>query len=282
MKKILIVSIITLFAQLNLSAQDVSIPLAAAKKGWGWGCDITYNVANPNTTAGIGCSSATVTQIDFNAGWWAGSFGILDTTDIFSWSDIDSLKEYTSIDLLIYPEIACNFNDTISYKGWNGTANVSSSIPAIETKTLVPNEWQIVTIDLTVPLVDDVDDQIIYSSINADTTFILNNVQIKYLSLSAATGIIYIGGITLKEPTAEKIKENSIECTTFPNPVTNELHVKTTATIKQVEIYNSLGNVVLTAENSSTIQVGELSSGVYAIKVTTENNSILTQTFIKQ
>jgi hypothetical protein len=74
--------------------------------------------------------------------------------------------------------------------------------------------------------------------------------------------------------------------TIFPNPASDHLTLKFAQNTSKAEIkiYNLLGELRSTSRKSSTestIDISDLSSGVYIIEVTTEKN-IMRQKFIKQ
>ncbi|MFD2890623.1 T9SS type A sorting domain-containing protein [Flavobacterium chuncheonense] len=72
----------------------------------------------------------------------------------------------------------------------------------------------------------------------------------------------------------------------YPNPVKDVLNVKTdTENIKSVQIYDVKGRVVkdvIVNQNSSQLNVADLESGVYMIKIVTDQDSSTTKKFIKQ
>ncbi len=77
----------------------------------------------------------------------------------------------------------------------------------------------------------------------------------------------------------------SVHFYVFPNPVLNQLFVMTSdsiTTAAQVEVINSLGQIVLTTQLNAdkTIDVSSLSSGFYLVKIT-DNNLSFTQKIIK-
>jgi len=88
----------------------------------------------------------------------------------------------------------------------------------------------------------------------------------------------------------EKIQavSNISEIEVFPNPANDKITVKsnTGEHLKQIEINNSLGINVLSTntENvySSEINISRLASGVYFVRVITENNTIRTAKIIKK
>ena len=70
----------------------------------------------------------------------------------------------------------------------------------------------------------------------------------------------------------------------YPNPVSNQLNIQLNSTEKtQIEIYNILGKRVLTKtiHQSQTIQLDNLNSGVYILKLT-QNNSTISKKLIKR
>ncbi len=79
----------------------------------------------------------------------------------------------------------------------------------------------------------------------------------------------------------ENIEIEDANLTLSPNPVNDMLTIRSSSNIEKVEIYNLLGQRVL-SENTSTIDVSSLSKGIYVSKVYLENDSISTKKFIKQ
>ncbi|WP_034058865.1 T9SS type A sorting domain-containing protein [Lacinutrix jangbogonensis] len=67
----------------------------------------------------------------------------------------------------------------------------------------------------------------------------------------------------------------------YPNPVTTILNIKLEGTIEKVEVYSILGAKVL-ERTKNNINVANLSSGVYVLKVYTEDGSIRVKRFIKE
>ncbi|MEZ4853789.1 T9SS type A sorting domain-containing protein [Flavobacterium sp.] len=73
------------------------------------------------------------------------------------------------------------------------------------------------------------------------------------------------------------------EFTIYPNPVKNELHIsnKNKMEIQSLEIYNVLGQLVMAITHpNEAIEVSQLKTGNYFVKVTTEKGSSTTK-FIK-
>lgn len=72
-----------------------------------------------------------------------------------------------------------------------------------------------------------------------------------------------------------------IEFQIYPNPATDNLYIKTISEISNYSIFNSLGQKTVSAINNNKIDVSNLSSGVYIIKVETSQGSS-TQKFVKK
>ncbi|WP_412985414.1 FG-GAP-like repeat-containing protein [Pontimicrobium sp. IMCC45349] len=85
------------------------------------------------------------------------------------------------------------------------------------------------------------------------------------------------GSSTLSMPSF--INKSFVEL--YPNPVKDLLNVKSKYLIEQLNIYNIMGKKVLEKNNTNIVDLGELSSGVYIIKVRT-SVSTSTHRFVKK
>jgi hypothetical protein len=78
----------------------------------------------------------------------------------------------------------------------------------------------------------------------------------------------------------EDIEELTSSVNIYPNPVSDKLYIKTEAEIEEVVVYDVYGRVQ-NLRNSETqklrnsIDVTDLNSGVYFVKVRTENGNIV-------
>ena len=68
----------------------------------------------------------------------------------------------------------------------------------------------------------------------------------------------------------------------FPNPALNEISLKSLDKIIEVNIYNNLGQLVLSAKDSSGIDISSLDSGLYFVKVVDEKGNNAVKKMIKQ
>lgn len=69
------------------------------------------------------------------------------------------------------------------------------------------------------------------------------------------------------------ITENTIEFACYPNPVQNELIVKTSEPIVSIAIYDLAGKIHLTQSGQQNIDVAKLPAGSYTVVVTTKSGT---------
>ncbi|AXG71438.1 internalin-J [Kordia sp. SMS9] len=66
----------------------------------------------------------------------------------------------------------------------------------------------------------------------------------------------------------------------YPNPAKNNLYIESNQQIETIEIYTLLGEKVVEAK-TTTINISNLNSGIYLIKIISLNRNVLTKKFIK-
>ncbi len=74
--------------------------------------------------------------------------------------------------------------------------------------------------------------------------------------------------------------ENLLTITIYPNPVKDKLYIQGLSNTSKVSIYNVLGKLVLSETTKSEIDVDNLQSGIYIIKIVDEQKEIIRK-FIK-
>lgn len=79
----------------------------------------------------------------------------------------------------------------------------------------------------------------------------------------------------------ESISELNSSLNIFPNPAKDQLFIETEAEIEEVNIYDVYGRQMTTVYDQQTVNVSELSNGVYFVKVKSENNEVVKR-FIKK
>jgi len=94
------------------------------------------------------------------------------------------------------------------------------------------------------------------------------------------TTTVTINGITLSVNNIDYKDDASISI--YPNPVQNILNVNASKEVLKIEVFNILGQKMLSKENSSTVDISNLNKGVYITKIFQENDVISTKRFIKE
>ena len=101
--------------------------------------------------------------------------------------------------------------------------------------------------------------------LNANNTVIVNISGTSFAS--EANAMIYVGTVNIDD---EVLQDMLI----FPNPATELINIEGNANIQQVELYNLQGQrVAMEVGNVRTLSLNSLSSGMYIMKVTTDNGT---------
>jgi len=79
------------------------------------------------------------------------------------------------------------------------------------------------------------------------------------------------------------INENTIvDFSVYPSPTTGILNVQSKTNIVQIEIYNQLGQLILSNNNKNTIDISNVGQGIYFINIKDENGTIGTKKVMKK
>lgn len=79
-----------------------------------------------------------------------------------------------------------------------------------------------------------------------------------------------------------KVEEvNPIMINIYPNPASEYIYISTSHTIQYVKIFDILGKEVVYLTNNNTINVSKLKTGIYILKVMTDNGSITKKIIIE-
>ncbi|HAI17198.1 MAG TPA: endonuclease I, partial [Xanthomarina gelatinilytica] len=122
----------------------------------------------------------------------------------------------------------------------------------------------------TIPYSDTAQTTTIPCNISQVTSFVINNNtnpsnRVMFDDLKWTCGLL----------SNEEFSQETFNI--YPNPVSNQLNIQLNSTEKtQIEIYNILGKRVLTKtiHQSQSIQLDNLNSGVYILKLTQGNTTI--------
>jgi hypothetical protein len=88
--------------------------------------------------------------------------------------------------------------------------------------------------------------------------------------------------ICIQNPNLSTTEINNSTITIYPNPVNHELNIDSIEDIADIIIYDSVGKsipIILSAPN--TVNVSNLSSGIYIIKITDTDSNTFSKRFIK-
>ena len=79
---------------------------------------------------------------------------------------------------------------------------------------------------------------------------------------------------------SELTKNSSIKV--YPNPFSNELTIQSQEKIESIEIYNLVGEKLISSNRSTSISTSQLKAGVYLIKIKVADGTILTEKIMKK
>lgn len=105
-----------------------------------------------------------------------------------------------------------------------------------------------------------------------------DDLQVYNYELSASQVGEVFNNNTLSSP---DFYQNNLKVSLYPNPVKDILNIDTETEIKSVEIYNLQGQKIKIAL-SKQVNVSDLSSGVYMIRIEDTNNGIETKRIVKE
>ncbi|WP_299557235.1 T9SS type A sorting domain-containing protein [Seonamhaeicola sp.] len=74
---------------------------------------------------------------------------------------------------------------------------------------------------------------------------------------------------------------NSKNIKVYPNPVTNVLNISSTSVVDNVEMYNVMGEKVMQTSDAKQLNLYNLKSGIYLLKVFSNNRSIIKKILVK-
>lgn len=153
-----------------------------------------------------------------------------------------------------------NFNDS----SITSTTNTNDANPLF---TNINNDF---TLQSGSPAIDTGDNS--YVTTASD---LLGNQRV--FNTTVDMGVYEFGSSTLSISDFE-LDRNNIKI--YPNPTTTVLNIKMESSLKQITIYSVLGKEVLRVK-SKTINVTNLRSGIYVIKIEDENGYVTSKRFVK-
>ena len=213
-------------------------------------------IANPHSS-GIN-TSAKVAQIIRNGGaTWAGSKLILSSKLDFSTKSTISMKVYST---------RAGVPVLFKLEG-DGGANTELSV-----NTTVANQWETLTWDFAGKPSNTYNALVFMFDFgqvgdgSANSTFLFDDIDLVKLTVGLAP-----------------LNAASNKVAVYPNPAENTLYINSKSDISKVAVYNIVGAQVKQINNVlQNIDVSDLQSGVYMIKLTDVNGKITTSKFMKK
>ncbi|MCL7762624.1 T9SS type A sorting domain-containing protein [Polaribacter sp. Z014] len=249
-----------------LSSSGVVIPTVAlpldfeSATTWGdFDGGAVTTLANPHNNADN--SSENVGKMVKSAGQpWGGSSLNMSAGMDFANNDMFTMKVFS-------PRVGAKVLLKVEDSG-NGTIFFEK-----EVATTMENTWETLTFD--------------YTSINKANTY--DKFVIIFDNGTEGDGsanfTFYIDDVVLFNSATAGVNDNELsKVSMYPNPTKNRLNISAQNTIKNAAIYNLLGKQIMSLEinkNSESIDVSNLSSGIYLIKYSV-NNVFATAKFIKE
>lgn len=91
-----------------------------------------------------------------------------------------------------------------------------------------------------------------------------------------------LGNVVIGPPSLSNTQFDELELSVYPNPVNNVLKIQSASDFSSVELYNMNGRLMTKQANSNDINMQDFSSGVYLLKLTTNNGQSVTKKIIKR
>lgn len=216
----------------------------------------------------VGFFNLTIDRIDENANF-VGSLveDVMGRTGSFQSYNIDEYPYYT-IDL--YSEDPFNF----AMKVEDGDLDPKPTLAEVFVDYETPGEWQTFVFDFSDAIGLGTKNEVIL------LMDIFNDVTPKEFYFDNFTAYKELPTINSIE---KEVKQNSL--ITYPNPATSTINISSegiTGSIESITVSDILGNELRTInENLSSLNVSDLSAGIYTLTITTNTNKY-TNNFIKE
>ena len=171
-------------------------------------------------------------------------------------------------------------------------APVVAVVDSLTTDTTVTLVWNVVegalsyNVYMDTVLVENVaDTTYTVTGLTAETTYSFTVTAVADTLESVASEVVTVTTLAAEEgeEPGTGIVENAAVFSIYPNPAVDRLVIETESTIESVSIYTLTGVMIYSEVdfNNNTINVSDFASGVYFIKVRTDNGEAV-QRFIKK
>ena len=120
-------------------------------------------------------------------------------------------------------------------------------------------------------------DQSTFTEVGAYSVVITVEDASNNIASSTATVTVINSIVSLNNPNS--LNQN---WTLYPNPTAGFLSIDASLSIKQINIYNRLGQLVLSNTNETTINLSKLAAGIYFCKVTNVDGDFEVRKVVKE
>ena len=198
-----------------------------------------------------------------DVGFMIGFDTNLVITDGLTWNGGNTSMNYDQ-SLLV-------FQDYVS-PGYYGVTWNSSGSPMIPTTVSRPDSF---TFIIRVPL-SQIDNDGHFNLIAGSGGFDIASTR-QVLDDSPENSFYSVSGVTgiYSQP------PSNLDFITFPNPVRQNLVINNSEKITRITLFNSNGELICEEPVAGIINVGDLSTGYYFLKIVTNGNEIYTKAFLK-
>ncbi|NMM49540.1 T9SS type A sorting domain-containing protein [Marinigracilibium pacificum] len=223
---------------------------------------------------------------------YANTIGETVTFSFYN-ADNNQIIELSNIEAFVPDNNSGSFSNPYAFRNWENTTFNSFSFVGFNSEA----DINPTTNTITITLPDNTDKtnlvaqyqfdhatSVQVDGLEQETGVTANDFtgQVKYVvntgsNIYTWTVIVYVENSTYLGVD----NEFNEEYTVYPNPAKEILNIKSADKIKEFEILNASGNVVLKGNESSSIEVGSLSPGAYLIRIHSDNNIPVTMKWLK-
>lgn len=238
---------------------------------------LTFDMYLSYTYGGTGTTEYSLTGVGHDNSSIPAAAPLVDgydlamTGDNGSSSDIKVYMDGSSTDVGVkFGDPAGSQNQDADYY-WNAMGD-----------TMPGNQWLQMKIDVTADSVTYYVNDFMWAQIAAAN--VSGNISLGYLdyfsgSIADAVSFVVFDNVLVEGPSANKVEDAFVsDVSVYPNPATDVLTIKTEG-LSTVNLINAIGQVVKTktVDRIDEINVSELNSGIYVVRLTNETGDIATK-----
>ncbi len=93
-------------------------------------------------------------------------------------------------------------------------------------------------------------------------------------------GLWFNGGVWTVSGEPDNVLEYELEATIYPNPAADQLTIQTSSTPEQIIIFDQHGRIISTHYNISQLDVSALSTGIYYVRISLDNQEVIKRLII--